>query len=308
MAETLLEPSFPNEEVEKAKKLQIASIRRSLDSAGERPFQLFRSAFYRNHPYAFPDAGWISTVETLGRDDLVAWHDATVKADGALIVVAGDVDPDDVFDIASARFGTIGSTSTLRPVVPAFEPVTARTEIAELRDRRQSAIVAGFPTVTPTHPDWIALRVLQDVVSGLSGTLFAELRGKRSLAYTVYAGDASHELAGAFVGYIASDASKESEAREALVAEMRRFATDAFGHDDVVRGRAHLAGTTRIRLQTNAAIRGEIAENYLFGLGTDFTERFLERIHAVGLDELREVARRYLSGDNLVVATMKGRA
>ncbi|MCM2314875.1 MAG: insulinase family protein [Thermoanaerobaculia bacterium] len=308
LAETLLEPAFPSEEVEKAKKLQIAAIRRSLDSSSARPIQLFRAAFYRNHPYAFPDAGFISTVDALGRDELVAWHDATVRADSALIVVAGDVDPDDVFTIASARFGTLPPSTALRPAVPAFEPVGAPTEISELRDRRQSAIVAGFPTVTPTHPDWVTLRVLQDVVSGLSGTLFAELRGKRSLAYTVYAGDASHELAGAFVGYIASDASKEQEAREALVAEMRRFATDGFDDDDVARGRAHLAGTTRIRLQTNSAIRSEIAENYLFGLGTDFTERFLERVHGVGVDELRDVARRYLLGDNFVVATMRGRA
>ncbi|MGK2856342.1 MAG: M16 family metallopeptidase [Thermoanaerobaculia bacterium] len=308
LAETLLEPAFPTEEIEKAKKLQIAAIRRSLDSSGERPFQLFRAAFYRNHPYAFPDAGFVPTVDALGRDDLVAWHDAAVTADAALIVVAGDVDPDDVFTIASARFGALRASTSLRPAIAAFEPVAAPTEISELRDRRQSAIVAGFPTVTPTHPDWVTLRVLQAVVSGLSGTLFAELRGRRSLAYTVYAGDASHELAGAFVGYIASDANKESEAREALVAEMRRFATDGFDHDDVARGRAHLAGTMRIRLQTNAAIRSEIAENYLFGLGTDFTERFLERVHGVGLDELRDVARRYLLGDNLVVATMKGRA
>jgi zinc protease len=308
LAETLLEPAFTAAEVERAKKLQIASIRRSQDSSSERPFQLFRSVFYRQHPYAFPDAGFVPTVEALGREELLAWHEAMLTADGALIVVAGDVDPDDVYESVASRFGALAASSTLRPAVPAFEPVVARTEIAESRDRRQSAIVAGFPTVTPTHPDWVTLRVLQDVVSGLSGTLFAELRGKRSLAYSVYAGDASHELAGAFVGYIASDASKENEAREALVAEMRRFAVDGFDHDDVVRGRAHLAGTTRIRLQTSAAIRGEIAENYIFGLGTDFTERFLERVHAVGLDELRDVARRYLTGENLVIATMRGRA
>ncbi|MFA6959013.1 MAG: pitrilysin family protein [Thermoanaerobaculia bacterium] len=308
LAETLLEPAFPAAEVEKAKKLQIASIRRSLDSSSERPFQLFRQAFYRHHPYAFPDAGFAPTVEALGRDELVAWHASAVTADAALIVVAGDVDPDDVHESMAARFGALPGSSAIRTAVPGFEPVASRTEIIESRDRRQSAIVAGFPTVTPTHPDWVAFRVLQDVVSGLSGTLFAELRGRRSLAYSVYAGDASHELAGAFVGYIASDASKDDEAREALIAEMRRFAVDGFDADDVARGRAHLAGAMRIRLQTSAAIRGEIAENYLFGLGTDFTERFLERVHSVGLEELRDVARRYLTGDNVVVATMRGRA
>ncbi len=47
-------------------------------------------------------------------------------------------------------------------------------------------------------------------------------------------------------------------------------------------------------------------ENYLDGLGLDFTDRLLESIRAVTADDLREVAKIYFSGDNYTIATLRG--
>lgn len=307
LVDVVRNPSFPAEEIEKARRLQIASIRRALDSSTSRPFQLLRATFYRDHPYGLPDSGSITSVESLTRDDLFEWHGGEVVADSATIVVVGDVASDDVVELMEGAFGSLPKSATLRRPVALPEVVTATTEISEVRDRKQSAMAIGFPTVPPTHPDWITLRLIQNVCSGLSGILFAELRGRRSLAYTVYAGDASNMLAGAFVAYIATEASKEAEAKEALLAEIRKLGVDGFSLEDLERSKSHLTGTTKIRLQTNSARRGEIAQSYLYNLGIDFTPRFLERIHGVSLEEARQVAGKYLSGDAIVIATVRGR-
>jgi zinc protease len=308
LVDVMRNPSFPEDEIEKARRQQIASIRRVLDSTTARPFQLLRSMFYLNHPYGLPDGGFVSSIEPLTRDDLVAWHRSEIVADAATIVVVGDVASEDVVKLMEASFGSLPKSEGLRRPVPAVERVTTTTEIVELRDKKQSGIAIAYATVPPVHPDWITLRVIQDICSGLAGTLFAELRGRRSLAYTVHAGDASNMLAGAFVAYIATEASKEQEAKEALLAEIRRLAVDGFQKDDLDRAKSHLSGTTRIRLQTNAARRSEIAQTYLFNLGVDFTPRFLERVHAISLEECREVADQYLTVDSIVIATVRGRA
>jgi zinc protease len=182
-----------------------------------------------------------------------------------------------------------------------------KRETIEYRDRKQSAIVVGFPAVPPQHADWTLLRLIGTATSGLAGTLFAELRGKRSLAYTVYAGATSRERAGAFIAYIASDAAKEQAAREGLIAELQRISADGVREEDIERAKSYIAGTTRIRLQTNSAIASEIAGNYLLGLGTDFTDRFLEKIEAATLEDVKNVARRYLNRENYVVATLRGK-
>ena len=308
LADVLLNPTLPADQLEEERHLQIAAIRRALDSSSERPFQLFHEAFYGDHPYALPSAGYIESVESLDAAALRRWYEDEVVADEALIVVVGDVAAEDVRQMCEEFFAPLQKSVRRHPAVPPFVPPSSPREVAEQRERKQSAIVIGFPTVPPQHSDWTLLRLLGSVTSGLAGTFFAELRGKRSLAYTVYAGESSRESSGAFVGYIATDAAKEAAARDGLLNEMRRLAADGFGDDDVERAKSYIAGTTRIRLQTNSAMAAEIAEKYLYGLGLDFTTHFLERIRITTAEELREVAQRYLTGENYVVATVRGKA
>ncbi len=307
LADVVRHPSFPEEEIDNARGLQIASIRRALDSTTTRSFQLLRRTFYGNHPYGLPDNGFISSIDRLTRDDLVAWHTNGFVADSTTIVVVGDVASENVVELMEAAFGSLPRATAPRRPLPSPERITAATEISELRDKKQSAVAMGFATVPPSDPDWITLRLIQDICSGLAGTFFAELRGRRSLAYTVYAGDASNKLAGSFVAFIATEAAKEAEAKEALLAEVRKLGTDGFSLDDLERARSHLAGTTRIRLQTNSAKRSEVAQSHLYELGLDFTTRFLQTIQTISLDEARRVANKYLSGDSIVIATLKGR-
>jgi len=307
LGDVLLHPTFPEDKLEQERHLQLAGIKRSLDSSSERPFQMAFESFFGSHPYAYPQSGYLDSVASLKRQDLLDWFAETICADECLIVVSGDINAEDVFKLMEANLGAMPASRTLRPAVDLFAPAGSIQEVIEVREKKQSAVVYVFPSVPPVHADWIPLRLLQDVTSGLAGTLFAELRGRRSLAYTVYAGDSSRELAGAFVAYIATDAAKEEEARLALLHELRRLGEDGIGEEDVARARSHMAGSTRIRLQTNAALRNELAQNYLYSLGLDFTERFLERVHATTLDEVRGVAKKYLSSDNYTVAIVRGK-
>jgi zinc protease len=301
-------PTFPDDGVEEERRLQIASIRRSLDSAAERPFQMFDELFYGAHPYGLPANGTLASVQSITSDALQEWYRKHVVADDALLVIAGDIDAEAARTLCNEHFGHLPKSSELRDPIPQFEPPASRREVIEVRDRKQSAIVVGFPAVPPGHPDWMLLKLLGSVTSGLAGTFFAELRGKRSLAYTVYAGESSNELAGAFVGYIATDAAKEDEARAALIAEMQRLATNGFTEEDLERAKSYLAGVTRIRRQTNSALAQEIGSSLILGVGLDFTERFLDRIRTVSVAELREIAKRYLTHDNYSVAVLRGKS
>ncbi len=307
LADVMLHPTFPEDGLGEERHLQLASIRRSLDSSGERPFQLFFDSFYGDHPYGYPDAGYTESIAAVTRDEVESWYRREVTADSAMAVVVGDVMADSVRELFEQHFGSLPKSVTLHEPVPAPVPPSQSSEVVEVRDRKQTALVIGFPSVTPQHDDWTLLRVLQDITSGLAGTLFAELRGKRSLAYTVYAGDSAHQLAGAFVAFIASDASKENDAREGLLSEIKRLAIDGFGEEELARAKSYIAGSMRLRLQTNSALASEITQHSLYGLGLDFTARFLERVKAVTLEEVRGVAAKYLSGDNYTIAILRGK-
>ena len=307
LADVVQHPTFPEKGVGEEKAQQVAAIRRSLDSSQQRPFDLAAAVLYSSHPYGLPSLGYQSSLAELGPDALRAWWRGHVVSDGALIVVVGDVQADEAKALVEKAFATLSRREGQRmkaaaPVLPA-----ARMEVAEFRDRKQSAIVYAFPTVTRTHPDWPAVRLLGNITSGLAGTFFAELRGRQSLAYTVFARDFSRVEHGTFAAYMATDAAKEKQAREALLKEIHRLGTDGITQPDLDRAKSSYAGSTKINLQTNGAILGTLANHHFFGVGLDFTERLLEMTSKLTLDDVRGVAKTYLSGDNFVVAVQSGK-
>jgi zinc protease len=305
LSDIVLHPTFPDEDVREERHLQLAAIRRSLDSSASRAQQLAESALFGNHPYALPADGFPGSLQHLDSAALRNWWSSQVAGEGALIVVVGDIATADAVSAVTAAFDGLPGR-TIERKVTAPEPPSARVALTEYRDRKQSAIMIAFPTVTPSHPDWPALRMLQNVTSGLAGTFFAELRGRRSLAYTVYARDSARVQGGSFVAYLASDSAKEEEARTALLEEIRKLSGEGVREDDVERAKRHFAGVTRIRLQTNSALASELVWNHFFGVGHDFTERLLARTGELQADDLRAAAKKYLSGEQFATGMMSG--
>ena len=307
LADMLANPTFPEEGVEAEKRLQLASIRRSHDSSTQRPLQLAFSALYGNHPYGLPSDGFESSLAVLDAADARDWWTRHVGANGAVVVVVGDISADAARSAVEKAFGGLGRRPANAAPLAAPTPLPARLDVIEHREREQSALVYAFPGIPRTDPDWIRLRLLRYVTSGLAGTFFAELRGRRSLAYTVFATDSTNAHAGAFYAYIATDAAKEAEARDALLAEIRRLDEDGFAEEDLSLAQSYLAGSTRINLQSNASLAADLAQNWFWGLPLGFTLQSVEASGKVTVAELREVAGRYLDGDRFVLAVVRGK-
>jgi zinc protease len=308
LADVVQNPTFPEKGVSEEKAQQVAAIRRSLDSSQQRPLDLAAAAMYASHPYGLPSLGYQSSLAEVGPEALRAWWRGHVVSDGALIIVVGDVQADEAKALVEKAFGTLSRREGERAVAAAPVMPSARMEVAEFRDRKQSAIVYAFPTVTRRNPDWPAVRLLGSITSGLAGTFFAELRGRQSLAYTVFARDSSRVEHGTFVAYMATDAAKEKQAKDALLKEIQRLGTDGITQADVDRAKSSYAGSTKINLRTNDAILGTLAGHHFHGVGLDFTERLLATTSKITIDEVRAVAKKYLSSENFVGAVQSGKA
>lgn len=306
LADVVLNPSFPEAGVAEEKHLQRGSIKRSYDSADQRPMQLGFEALYGKHPYALPADGYPISLASIDAAELREWWNTHVNARDALIVMVGDISADAAKKLVEQAFGKLPARAESIAAVTPPPAVDARMETIEYRDRKQSAIFVAYPTVTRDHPDYPSLRLLGTVTSGLAGTFFTELRGRQSLAYTVFAGDSSRVHAGSFFAYMASDASKEEQARTALLTEIRKLASDGFTEDDVARARSSFAGSTRINLASNSARRNDYAENHFYGLGLGFTDELLTDVQKLKAEDLRAVSKKYLTGDKFVTAILRG--
>ena len=66
-----------------------------------------QAALFAHHPYGTPIIGWGHEIETLGREDALAYYERFYTPENAILVVAGDVQAADVEKLARDTYGKI---------------------------------------------------------------------------------------------------------------------------------------------------------------------------------------------------------
>src|SRR5678815_4271786 len=183
-ADCLLDPVFPDEELERERSLLLQEIVAREDRPSSLAFDTFSRTLFEHHPYRMPQLGERATVELLGAEQLRAHHRRFLDPSRMVLAIIGDVNGSQVLERARALFGTAGEGPQQVPDVPREAPPTERLRVHRTLARAQAHVVLGFQGLTLVDPDRHALEVLSTVLSGMGGRLFTELRDKRSMAYT----------------------------------------------------------------------------------------------------------------------------
>jgi zinc protease len=97
-----------------------------------------RAAQFQNLRYGIPIIGWRHEMETLSRDDALAWYSRYYAPNNAVLVVAGDVLPDDVRKMAETHYGPLKPTVGLMPRVRPSEPPQLAERRITFADERVS--------------------------------------------------------------------------------------------------------------------------------------------------------------------------
>jgi len=128
------------------------------------------AAQYLNHPYGTPVIGWRSEMEGLTRQDALDFYQANYAPNNAILIVAGDVDPATVKDLAVKYYGAIPPSDKITPRVRPVEPPQLAARRLAMSDPRvaQPYVVRSYLAPEANSGDQKAAAAL---------TLLAELLG-----------------------------------------------------------------------------------------------------------------------------------
>jgi zinc protease len=94
------------------------------------------AAQYMNHPYGIPVIGWRHEMEQLSRQDALDFYQANYAPNNAILVVAGDVNPEEVLAMAKAHYGPIPPSDKIKPRIRPTEPPQLAERRLTLADNR----------------------------------------------------------------------------------------------------------------------------------------------------------------------------
>ena len=303
MAEILLEPIFPESEVSRERDLTLQAIQ----SQQERPFSLafdqLRQALFPAHAYALSPLGQQDSVQTLQRQDLVSFHASHMDPRQAVVAVIGPQSLTELQSQIEAVFSDWNAPPHLSVNTPEdtgasllITPVQESQILKTAQDTQQSMVMLGSRGSAAGSPDYAPLKLLATYLgNGLSSRLFVELREKRGLAYEVSAFFATRRDPAPFVAYMGTAWSNTATALEGLQAELHRLTQIPLSADDLARTQRKVLGQYALGKQTNAQIAQVLGWYEILGLGAEFDQTYPVLIQAVTVEQLFEVAQRYLA-------------
>jgi zinc protease len=134
-----------------------------------------RAAQYLNHPYGIPIIGWKHEAEALTREDALSFYRTFYAPNNAILIVAGDVDPDEVKAMAEAHYGPVAPTPDLAPRLRPTEPPQLSERRLTMADPRVAQPYVIRTYLAPERDSGAqqkaaALTVLAELLGGSSTT------------------------------------------------------------------------------------------------------------------------------------------
>jgi len=290
LLQCLQDPAFPQQELETEKGKMIAAIRRNLDDNFVRPLQLFHRAFFGPHPYGLPELGWEETLQNMGAAELSSWRDHLIGKNRMIVVAVGHFDPEAMLRQLETTLSPFPAAESQQGHLPAVSQPSGVLSL-ETRPKKQTAFVLGFPALPATHAATHKYDLLQQLLSGMGGRLFRNLRSKQSLAYSVFAGNAAALHAGTFLTYIAGDAAKEEQALRGMWTELEELTASHVGQEELRNAQNSLIGNYILNSQTASARVLDYLNCYLLGRPIPFLDEYREHIRNVSTTDILDTSR-----------------
>jgi len=293
------------EELEAEREVVLEEIAMYEDDPQDKVFDLLGEAVFGEHPLGRAVIGRAEVVRAVDPAQLRAFHAERYVPQNVVIGAAGSIDHDRLVELAIAAGSTPGATGRRTPLpAPApGEPDFQRRVRFFAKDTEQYHFCLGGPGLAREDERRFALRVLEGVLGGTSSSrLFQEVRERRGLAYSVFCFSSLYAHTGEVGLYVGTRPENLSEALQTIASELERFVGDPASAAELDRSRENLKGRMVLALESTGARMSRLGISVLNGLPILSVDEVIERIDAVDIVALRELAGELFVPDRLSVA------
>jgi zinc protease len=149
---------------------------RSVDNPWGALYEETTAGAFRGHPYGWPVIGWMSDIEGTKLPDIQEHYRTYYKPNNAIVVVAGDVDPDKTIAAVKQAFGSVASGPEPPPVRSVEPPQVGERRVEVRKEANLPAFVWAYKVPNVRSADSYALEVLATILAdGDSSRLYRKL-------------------------------------------------------------------------------------------------------------------------------------
>ncbi len=269
------------------------------DDPQERVFDLLGEAVFGRHPLGRAVIGHAETVAAMEVEDLRAYHAARYVPANIVVAAAGAIDHDTLTAMVATTSPPSGGSAPSTPTPPTAD---ARVRFMA-KDTEQYHVCIGGMGIPYTDDRRFALCLLDNVLGALAySRLFEEVRERRGLAYSVYSFESLYSSTGEIGVYVGTRPENLAETLSVIANELERLADDPAADEELSRSRENAKGKLMLSLESPIGRMGDLGHCVIGGMPILSPDQVMERIDAVSVGQLRELASELYRPSSLSVA------
>ena len=305
LSDTMMNSTLPQDEYAKEQEVIRREFAMGQDDPDRMAGQLLFATAFQRHPYRLPVIGQLDVFNQLTHEQVVQYYRSRYVPNNITFIVVGDVEAQAVHRQLADFFKEYPAKS-LQPVyIPSEPPQLGRRVVHQEFATELTRLSLAWHIPEITHPDVPALDVLSTILGdGRSSRLYRRVREETGLAFGVSA----FSYTPGDPGLLGIDATVEPAKREAteelvlkIVEEIKKEGVTA---SELAKAKKislshHLGSLTTMRGQAS-----DLGSNWFLTRNLDFTRDYLAAVQEISPEDIRRVAARYLTSDNLTIVSL----
>jgi len=305
LADAMMNSTLPPDEYVKEQEVIRREFAMGFDDPDRMEGQLLFATAYQRHPYRLPVIGQLEIYNQLTQEQVMQYYKSRYVPNNLTFVIVGDVDAEKVRQQLADFFKSYPEKSLKPLYIPAEPPQQGRRDTHKEFATELTRLSLAWHIPEVTHPDVPALDLLSIILGeGRSSRLYRRVREEAGLAYAVSAFSYTPGDPGLFGIDATVDPSKRDAVQQMVLQIVDEVKQSGVTAEELTKAKKmslshHLGSLTTMRGQAS-----DIGSNWLLTRNLDFSRDYLDAVQKVTLDDVKRVAAKYVTSDNLTVVSL----
>jgi predicted Zn-dependent peptidase len=303
ISDMVLDPLFPEMEIEREKSVVLEEIKMDEDT----PEALVNEAFLQNvwegHALGRPILGTRETVANFEKERVFDWFRRCYVPNEIVVSAAGNVEHERLVELAAAAFGPLESAPNGYHEAPP-EP-RAPLVVRQKPALEQAHVCLGVPAFSVSDRRRFASALLNTILgAGMSSRLFQNIRERQGLAYAVFSEMTHYHDTGLLTVYAGTGGEKLEGLVRSVMDEFRRLKEEPVPDEELTRAKEQLKGSMTLSLESTGSRMGNRARQEMYFGRFYSLEEIFASIDAVSSEELQRVAGELFTPERIALAAL----
>ncbi len=303
-SDILLNPSFPEGELNKLKQRMKVQLQQQRSTAGFLMQERFNRAVYGDHPAAITSAT-VQALDKITPAMLAEWHATRYLPENAILGVAGDITPAEVTKMFSALPGWKAGTS--KAGLPTATKAASGRKIF-LVDRPgsvQTDVEIGNIAISRLDADYVPMVVMDRIVGGgAAARLFMNLREVHGYTYGAYSQLVARRYAGPWIAQGSMRTDATGGAMTEFMNEINRIRDQPVPEKELEEVKRSIVASFALTLEHPSELLDYAIALKVYNLPADYWDTYPAKIMAITAEQVQRVARKYIVPDDLQIVAV----